>query len=61
MIPLLGQLISGHGAAYKYLFESTAKFLSAEDLAALMSSIGFRNVGFSKVRLGSVAFHCGMK
>ena len=60
-IPLLGQLISGHGAAYKYFSESTAEFLSAEDLAELMSSIGFRNVGFSKVMLGSVVFHWGTK
>lgn len=61
VIPLLGQLISGHGAAYKYFSESTAEFLSAEDLAELMSSIGFRNVGFSKAMLGSVVFHWGTK
>ena len=61
VIPLVGQLITGHGAAYKYFSESTSEFLSAEDLAELISSVGFRNVGFSKVMLGSVAFHWGMK
>jgi len=61
VIPLVGQLITGHGAAYKYFSISTSEFLSAEDLAELISSVGFRNVGFSKVMLGSVAFHWGIK
>lgn len=61
VIPLLGQLISGHGAAYKYFSESTAGFLPAEDLAQLIASVGFRNVGFSHAMLGSIAFHWGIK
>ena len=61
VIPFLGQLISGHGMAYKYLSESTAGFLPAEDLAELISSVGFNNVGFSHVMLGFVALHWGIK
>ncbi len=61
VIPILGQLISGHGMAYKYFSESTAGFLPAEDLAKLISGVGFRNVGFSHIMLGSVAFHWGIK
>lgn len=61
VIPFLGQLISGQGMAYKYLSESTAGFLPAEDLAELISSVGFNNVGFSHVMLGFVVLHWGIK
>jgi demethylmenaquinone methyltransferase / 2-methoxy-6-polyprenyl-1,4-benzoquinol methylase len=61
IIPLLGKLISGTGDAYQYLPESTEAFLFAEELAARMSSIGFKNVQFKRLMFGTIAIHWGEK
>lgn len=61
IIPLLGQWISGQRDAYVYLPNSTDRFLSAEQLATSMVSVGFRNVGFDRINFGSIAIHWGEK
>lgn len=61
MIPLLGKLISGVGDAYEYLPDSTEQFLSAEELAARMTSAGFKNVHFKRLMFGTIAIHWGEK
>ena len=61
MIPLLGKLISGVGDAYEYLPDSTEQFLSAEELAARMTSAGFKNVYFKRLMFGTIAIHWGEK
>ena len=61
VIPLLGALITGQRAAYTYLPESTEKFLFAEQLASLMTEVGFKNVGFRRRMLGTIAIHWGQK
>ena len=61
ILPLLGGLISGNSTAYSYLPGSVAKFPEPEDLAALMSSAGFRAVRFEVWTAGIVALHCGQK
>ena len=61
IIPALGQLVTGEREAYTYLPESTAGFLRAEQLAARMAVVGFREVGFRRLMFGTVAIHWGMK
>jgi demethylmenaquinone methyltransferase/2-methoxy-6-polyprenyl-1,4-benzoquinol methylase len=61
VIPLLGALITGQRSAYTYLPESTEKFLFAEQLASLMTEVGFKNVGFRRRMLGTIAIHWGQK
>ncbi len=61
VIPALGQLIAGDGAAYTYLPETTASFLSAEGLAVEMLLAGFSDVGFQRRMFGTVAIHWGVK
>lgn len=61
MIPWLGRLIAGDSEAYTYLPDSTAGFLTAEQLASRMAASGFRNVGFERVMFGTVAIHWGTK
>ncbi len=61
VIPRLGQWITGDGEAYRYLPDSTESFLSAEQLAERMLSVGFREVGFQRLMFGTVAIHWGTK
>jgi demethylmenaquinone methyltransferase/2-methoxy-6-polyprenyl-1,4-benzoquinol methylase len=61
VIPALGRLIAGDAEAYRYLPDSTESFLSAEELAKRMQTAGFRELGFHRVMLGTVAIHWGSK
>jgi demethylmenaquinone methyltransferase / 2-methoxy-6-polyprenyl-1,4-benzoquinol methylase len=61
VIPNLGQLVTGEREAYTYLPDSTAAFLDAEDLVTAMASTGFREVGYRRLMLGTIAIHWGIK
>ncbi len=61
VIPLLGRLISGQDDAYVYLPDSSEGFLSAEQLAAQLTTAGFREVGFRRRNFGTIAIHWGSK
>ena len=61
VIPTLGKLVTGEAEAYTYLLDSTQGFLTAEQLAGRLVEAGFRNVGFRRVMLGTVAIHWGRK
>jgi demethylmenaquinone methyltransferase/2-methoxy-6-polyprenyl-1,4-benzoquinol methylase len=61
VIPLLGRWIAGDSAAYTYLPDTTAVFLSAEELAVRMLEAGFHQVGFHRLMLGAIAIHWGEK
>jgi demethylmenaquinone methyltransferase/2-methoxy-6-polyprenyl-1,4-benzoquinol methylase len=61
VIPTLGRLITGEGEAYTYLPESTENFLHAEQLAERMQTAGFRQVGYRRRMLATIAIHWGTK
>lgn len=61
VIPTLGRWLAGDGAAYTYLPQTTQSFLSAETLAELLEKAGFREVGFQRHMLGTIAIHWGVK
>jgi demethylmenaquinone methyltransferase/2-methoxy-6-polyprenyl-1,4-benzoquinol methylase len=61
VIPALGQLFAGDGAAYRYLPDSTESFLSAEALQQQIQLAGFQHAGFIRHMLGTVAIHWGRK
>ncbi|MCC6188857.1 MAG: ubiquinone/menaquinone biosynthesis methyltransferase [Anaerolineales bacterium] len=61
VIPALGRLITGASDAYRYLPESTEGFLPAEQLADHMAAVGFREVGYCHLMLGTMAIHWGTK
>jgi len=44
VLPLLGRAVTGDGAAYRYLPESIAKFLSREEFEAQLHAAGFAQV-----------------
>jgi demethylmenaquinone methyltransferase/2-methoxy-6-polyprenyl-1,4-benzoquinol methylase len=61
VIPCLGRLLTGSQDAYTYLPETSERFLLAEDLLALIEAAGFRQTGFCRRMLGTVAIHWGSR
>jgi demethylmenaquinone methyltransferase / 2-methoxy-6-polyprenyl-1,4-benzoquinol methylase len=61
VIPVLGGLLTGAREAYRYLPESTERFITAEDLASRMISVGFRKVNFQRLMFGTIAIHWAEK
>jgi len=61
VIPFLGRLLSGSKDAYNYLPDSTEGFLTAEELAARMATVGFKNIDFKRFMFGTIAIHSGEK
>jgi demethylmenaquinone methyltransferase/2-methoxy-6-polyprenyl-1,4-benzoquinol methylase len=61
LVPNLGGLLTGVGNAYRYLPESTEGFITAEDLASRMTSVGFTQVNFQRWMFGTIAIHWGEK
>lgn len=57
IIPLLGRLLTGSREAYRYLPETTEGFVTAEEMAARMASVGFKKVGYQRSMLGTIAIH----
>ncbi len=60
VIPLLGGALSD-ADAYRYLPDSLARFVSAEELAGIMRRAGWREVRYELLNLGTVAVHVGMR
>ena len=61
VIPVIGGWVAGDHSAYRYLPESTARFLTAPKLAECMRKVGFIQVGYRCFMGGSMAIHWGMK
>src|ERR1700726_2747499 len=61
VLPKIGGLLSGNPNAYKYLPASVARFFRPEELASLMTQVGYASVSFELWTLGSVALHTGKK
>ncbi len=59
--PLLGAALSGDKDAYTYLPHSLKSFPDATSLANIMRGVGFRDVRFRRLNLGTVACHVGVK
>ena len=61
VIPLLGRLVAGDAAAYTYLPSSTEAFVSAGELARMMTAAGLVDVGYRTFMLGTIAVHVGRR
>jgi len=61
IIPLVGRVITGSPSAYSYLPVSTEAFQAAGAVAEHLHAAGFREVGFVRRMLGSMAIHWGAK
>lgn len=61
VLPRIGGVLSGNPRAYKYLPASVARFFRPEELASLISGVGFDSVAYQLWTLGSVALHTAVK
>ena len=61
VLPVVGGLVSGNRAAYRYLPESVAQFPAPPELARRLRTAGFRDVSWSLLTFGTVAIHVGTK
>jgi demethylmenaquinone methyltransferase/2-methoxy-6-polyprenyl-1,4-benzoquinol methylase len=59
ILPRVGGAISGSREAYSYLPQSVSRFPTAEHLATMMRSAGFKRVKFERMTMGIVALHIG--
>ncbi|HEY72725.1 MAG: hypothetical protein B6I35_05730 [Anaerolineaceae bacterium 4572_32.2] len=56
--PIMG-ILSGQPAAYRYLPRSVQRFLTPEELKAVMERVGLHNVHYRTLMMGTVALHVG--
>jgi len=61
VVPLVGGILSGDRAAYRYLPASVGAFPNAKVLADLMKKAGFARVEIERVGAGTVAIHTATK
>jgi demethylmenaquinone methyltransferase/2-methoxy-6-polyprenyl-1,4-benzoquinol methylase len=61
ILPIIGWLITGDLKAYRYLPESTNRFLKATELAERLHQVGFREVDFRTFMGKSMAIHWAVK
>ncbi len=60
LVPLIGGLF-GNRQAYTYLPESTARFMTREELTQSMRSAGFIDVTTRDFMFGNICMHLGRK
>jgi len=61
VLPRLGEIVAGDGAAYRYLAESIRRFPSQSAFAKLIAGAGFSQVKFRNLSGGIAAMHSGWK
>jgi demethylmenaquinone methyltransferase / 2-methoxy-6-polyprenyl-1,4-benzoquinol methylase len=61
VLPVLGKLVAGDDASYRYLAESIRMHPGQEELKVLMQQAGFGHVDFHNMTGGLVALHVGIK
>ena len=61
VLPRIGSLLSGDRAAYSYLPASVSRFFRPEELASLITAVGYRSVGYRVWTVGTVALHTAVK
>ncbi len=59
VVPLVGGLVGGSRAAYRYLPQSLTNYPNAVELAERLSNAGFREVRFVRLGGGAIALHLG--
>lgn len=61
VLPQLGKLVVDDGSSYRYLAESIQTFVSPQVLSNELEQVGFKNVSFQPLTLGSVCIHVAYK
>ncbi len=61
VLPKVGGWISGDAAAYSYLPKSVGRFFRPEQLVSLLTNMGYVQVRYHLMTLGSVALHLAVR
>jgi demethylmenaquinone methyltransferase/2-methoxy-6-polyprenyl-1,4-benzoquinol methylase len=61
LVPLLGGWLTGQPSAYTYLPHSLTAFLTPDEIADVMGQVGWRDVRYKRLMLGTVAVHVGTR
>ena len=61
VLPKIGGWISGDADAYAYLPKSVARFFRPEEFATLLKKVGYDQVRYQLMTLGSVALHLAVR
>ena len=61
LVPLLGQIVSRNRSAYTYLPQSADEFVSPDELADSMRQVGWHEVRYRELMMGTVAIHSAVK
>lgn len=61
LLRYVGGLISGNRSAYSYLPESIVEHITPEEVRKIMQDVGFRDVEFHRLSLGTATVHAGEK
>ena len=61
LLPVMGQVIAGDAASYRYLVESIRKFPSKEVLADMFVAAGFAQIRARSLSAGIACIHSGWK
>lgn len=61
VLPKIGGWISGDADAYSYLPKSVGRFFRPEQLASLLTNVGYVQVRYHLMTLGSVALHLAVR
>ena len=61
VLPLLGQLVAGDAASYRYLAESIRMHPNQETLKTMIEQAGFERCDYYNLSGGIVAVHCAYK
>ncbi len=61
VLPKVGGWISGDAAAYSYLPKSVGRFFRPEQLVSLLQCVGYVQVRYHLMTLGSVALHLAVR
>ncbi len=61
LMPRIGGMLSGNPDAYRYLPQSVRDFIAPEQVVELMRGVGFRDVFYRGLMLGTMAVYVGVK
>lgn len=61
IIPLMGFLISGERDAYRYLPETTLRFVNPDELVIVLEDAGLTDVKYRRFMFGNIAVHWGIR
>ena len=61
MLPLLGGIVSGNFAAYRYLPRSVEGFPPRDEFSRMMSEAGFASVEWTDFTMGVATLYVGRK